>query len=109
MCIFRKNSQCFRFCKHSDLGVRGQTVEEILRHMLGHLFYGCGRLDKEHTKSDHNKINNVLCMNLKISHPKQYRLSLYTDSLFDYKCKQVQSNLNGSNIFGTIEIRSRHG
>ena len=22
---------------------------------------------------------------------------------------QLQSNLNGSNIFGTIEIRSRHG
>ena len=22
---------------------------------------------------------------------------------------QIQSNLNGSNIFGTMEIRSRHG
>ena len=26
-----------------------------------------------------------------------------------YKNMSIQSNLNGSNIFGTMEIRSRHG
>ena len=32
-------------------------------------------------------------------------LALHSDAVPNY----IQSNLNGSNIFGTMEIRSRHG